>query len=71
MSVAITSDEAKHWRKLALEALARAQKTTAPEDKAMMLGIAAGYDRLGDQAEEQARIQRKSTEPPPADVTKP
>jgi len=71
MSVPTTSDEAKHWRMLALEAFARAHKTTAPEDKAMMLHIAASYDRLGDQAEEQARIQRESAEPPSTDVTEP
>jgi hypothetical protein len=69
--VPTTSGEAKHWRMLALEAFASAHKTTAPEDKAMMLVIAAGYDRLGDQAEEQARIERKSAAPPPAKVTEP
>ena len=63
-----TSDEAKHWRMLALEAFASAHKATAPEDKAMMLVIAAAYDRLGDQAEEQARSERKSMEFSPTDA---
>jgi hypothetical protein len=69
--VPTTSDEAKHWRMLALEAFASAHKTTHPEDKAMMLRIAAGYDLLGDEVEEQACIERKSAEPPPTDVAGP
>src|SRR5262245_54374455 len=45
-----TSDEAKHWRTIAREATTTAQKTTDAGTKAMILDIAAGYDRLAEMA---------------------
>jgi hypothetical protein len=62
MTVPRESDEAKHWRAIALEAFASANQMSDPESRMMMLCIAAGYDRLAEQAEEQARIERKLAE---------
>ena len=43
--------DARYWRSLAVEALARAQELKEPETKALMLTIAQKYDRLARQAD--------------------
>ena len=55
------ADEPKHWRNRAHEARARAGELDDPEAKRQMLGIARGYDRLAERAEERLR----PTAPPP------
>ena len=51
----------KHWRDRAHEARIRAGELNDPEAKRQMLGIARGYDRLAERAEERLR----PTAPPP------
>ena len=45
----------KHWRNRAHEARIRAGELNDPEAKRQMLGIARGYDRLAERAEERLR----------------
>jgi len=54
-----TSDEAKHWRTIALNCSQIAHTMTDADAKTTMMYIAAGYDRLAELAEEQARLQQK------------
>ena len=57
--------EATRWRMKAIEALAIADEMTNPDTKAIMLTIAAGYDRLAEQAETYVRAVRDTAELPP------
>ena len=47
----VASDVAKHWRKLAAEARARADEMADPEAKRIMSSIAEGYERLAQRAD--------------------
>jgi len=60
MTTGLTEDP-KHWRDRAREARTRAGELNDPEAKRQMLGIARGYDRLAERAEERLR----PTAPPP------
>jgi hypothetical protein len=46
-----TVNKAEHWRSRAAEAFATAERMTHPETKATMLSIAAGYEKMAQQAE--------------------
>ena len=54
-------NDPKHWRGRAHEARMRAGELNDPEAKRQMLGIARGYDRFAERAEERLR----PTAPPP------
>ena len=47
-------DEARRWRSLAAEAIARVQELKDPEARAVLLSIAERYERLARQAEARA-----------------
>jgi hypothetical protein len=49
------TDDPKQWRDRAHEARIRAGELNDPEAKRQMLGIARGYDRLAERAEERLR----------------
>ena len=49
------TDDPKHWRNRAHEARIRAGELNDPEAKRQMLGVARGYDRLAERAEERLR----------------
>jgi hypothetical protein len=49
------TDDPKHWRNRAEEARTRAGEMNDPEAKRQMLGIARGYERLAERAEERSR----------------
>jgi len=55
MTISSPADDPKHWRNRAHEARADAGELNDPAAKRQMLGIARGYDRLADRAEERAR----------------
>jgi hypothetical protein len=57
------TDDPKHWRDRAHEARARAGELNDPEAKRQMLGIARGYDRLAERAEERLRPMASPPEP--------
>jgi len=59
------TDDPKHWRSRAHEARIRAGELNDPEAKRQMLGIARGYDRLAERAEERSRPASRAlaTEP--------
>jgi hypothetical protein len=47
----VTNYEVERWRMRAAEALATAEQKSNPQIKATMLAIAAGYQRMVEQAE--------------------
>jgi hypothetical protein len=49
------TDDPKHWRNRAEEARTRAGEMSDPVAKRQMLGIARGYERLAERAEERSR----------------
>jgi hypothetical protein len=49
------ADDPKHWRDRAHEARTRAGELNDPGSKRQMLGIARGYDRLAERAEDRLR----------------
>lgn len=51
-------EPAANWRELAAHSLATAAELTDPEAKAVMLDIAARYERLAQYAEERAARAR-------------
>jgi hypothetical protein len=55
------TDDPEHWRDRAHEARTRAGQLNDPEAKRQMLGIARGYDRLAERAQERLR----AASPPP------
>jgi len=57
-------DDAKHWRERAEEVRAVAEALTDTEAQRKMLGIAEGYDRLAQRAQERAEA-KASREPAP------
>ena len=57
------TDDPKHWRDRAHEARIRAGELNDPEAKRQMLGIARGYDRLAERAEERGRSTALPPEP--------
>ena len=63
MTPGLTGDP-KHWRDCAHEARTRAGELNDPEAKRQMLGIARGYDRLAERAEE--RLRRMASPPEPS-----
>jgi hypothetical protein len=63
----VSSGEGEHnrWRLLAIEALAIAKTMTHPHSKAMMVNIAAGYERLAEQAQKHAEVLAALRDQPP------
>jgi len=51
--------EPEHWRGRAEELIAMAEEAKDPQTKATMLSIAAGYERLAQQAEERLATARR------------
>ena len=51
-------DDPEYWRKRAEDARAIAVQMTDPQTKAVMLGIAQGYEKLAEQAEQRATEAR-------------
>ena len=59
------TDDPKHWRNRAHEARIRAGELNDPEAKRQMLGVARGYDRLAERAEERLRLTPAPPKPSP------
>ena len=57
-----TENKVEHWRSRAAEALQIAGQITNPETKATMLSIAAGYERMAEQAERHEKALRQIME---------
>ncbi len=55
------SNTPEHWRDRAKEMRKEAARATDPRDKAVMLGMADGYDRVAQEA--QAKTDSKKSEP--------
>ncbi len=49
------NDDPEYWRDRASEARAMAELVADPENKRLMRGIAEGYDRLAQRAEERIK----------------
>ena len=61
MTTRVASDP-KHWRNRAREARTRAGEMDEPVAKRQMLGIARGYERLAERAEERQRTSAPPSE---------
>ena len=57
-------DEPEHWRERAEEVLSLADQANDPASKATLLDIAAGYERLAQQAEQRLAAALKRREKP-------
>jgi hypothetical protein len=58
------TDDNKRWRNRAHEARVRAGELDDPEAKRQMLGIARGYERLAERAEQRLRSAAPPSESP-------
>jgi hypothetical protein len=54
-----------HWRSRAAEALTAAEQMISPETKAIMLSIAAGYEKMAQQADKYEEALRALGPPIP------
>jgi CHASE3 domain sensor protein len=59
----------KHWRDRAEETRVHAEQMYAPEARRLMLEIAAGYDRLAEEAEERLPEARDASNAASATLT--